>query len=210
MSVTDEQLEQLEAYMDGELHAEQEDVVRRQLESDSALVAALDMLRSERDVRGTVWRSYEPSDAAVQRLVMKVEQAVDRDMVWAHRLAKWRIPSAAAACILIGFMVGWVGRGTPSSPGAPVGSGGIASSGEPNAILPIQPRVAPGGGLATVGARTGPVDLAIVDENGKQLGVQRFNSVEDAARFVEDLQRWQRAQEKLKSGNVASPGEEKF
>src|SRR5436190_17786800 len=105
MPVTDQQLEMLEAYLDGELPAEQEAACRRQIEAETELSAALDALRAEHDSRVVVWSSYEPSDAAVARLIERVEAAVDRHNVWAYRLARWRIPSAAAACILVGFLV---------------------------------------------------------------------------------------------------------
>ena len=57
---------------------------------------------------------------------------------------------------------------------------------------------------------TGPVELPLVDEYGRQVGVQRFASAEEAARFIEDCNNWQKTQEKVKSGNVTLTGAEKF
>ena len=124
MAVTDDQLEMLEAYLDGELPAEQEGALLARLAAEPELAAAMDSIRAERDVRSAVWQACEPDDNSVQRLVMKVEAAVDRDAVWARRYAKWRIPSAVAASIVLGFFVGaaWMGHGKP----APLGDPGSA------------------------------------------------------------------------------------
>src|SRR4051812_3978762 len=112
MPVTDDQLELLEAYVDGELPVAEEDAVRRRLESEPALHQVLDGLRGEREVRAAVWRSYEPSDASVRRLVATIERKVDANTIWSHRLSRWRLPLATAACILVGFGIGWIGRGS--------------------------------------------------------------------------------------------------
>jgi hypothetical protein len=213
MPVTDEQLEQLEAYMDGELPSEQEGDLLRRLAAEPELAAAMATLRAEREARGAIWQSYEPSDAAVQRLVHKVEQAVDRHYVWANRFARWRIPSAAAACIVFGFLFGWVGRSNSYQPGIPGGATLVAE----NSTTAPQPMQAPFAtpGLTTVNnQRThlvpAPVDLPIVNEYGQRVGVQRFNSIEEAGAFVEDLSRYQRTQEKVINGNVTLTGVQKF
>jgi hypothetical protein len=215
MPVTEEQLEQLEAYMDGELPAEQEGDLLRRLADEAELAAAMASIRSERAARGVVWRTFEPSDAAVQRLVLKVQAAVDRQNVWARRLTRWRIPSAAAACILLGFLFGWVGRGTtPNDPGA-VGGAMLVSDATPQMQPGPVPRALPNEGLTTVNNQVtrsapGPVRLPIVDEYGRQVGVQEFGSTEEANRFVDDLNRWQRTQEKVINGNVTLTGVHQF
>ena len=205
MPVSDDQLEILECYVDGELPAGEEDLLRRRLESEPTLASALDALRQERDVRAAVWKSFEPDAKTVQRLVSRVEQAVDRHNAWAYRIAKYRIPFAAAACILIGFLVGWVGRGGP----APVTTGtDVVAQAPPVGAVPVAP--APGG-ITTVNNRlAGPVELPIVDEYGRVVAVQRFKSREDANKFVEDLNNWQRKQEQIKSQNIVPAGAEKF
>src|SRR5215813_11351804 len=109
MSLSDDQIELLECYIDGELPANDEDALRRRLESEPLLASALESLRQERQTRMAVWQGCEPSEASVKRLIAKVGAAVDRHNVWAYRLARYRIPFAAAACILIGFTVGWLG-----------------------------------------------------------------------------------------------------
>jgi hypothetical protein len=237
MPVTDDQLELLETYLDGELPADQEETLRKRLQVELELAAAMESLKGERETRAMVWQTCEPSDAAVHKLVMKIEAAVDRQAVWAYRFAKWRIPSAAAACILLGFLFGWVGRGTSPTAGNEPGQATMIADTSttpvnrvipPNPILPLPvPNTgmvnvsnpltpAPGGivpgTLVVPGtvARGGPVDLPIVDQNGHVVAVQRFKSAEEAARFVEDLSNWQKTQDKIKGGNMVPAGSQKF
>lgn len=205
MSLTDDQLEMLESYVDGELPAGDEDALRQRLEQDSALASALEQLRGERELRAAVWQSYEPDAATVARLVAKVDAAVDRHTVWAYRLARYRVPFAAAACVLIGFMVGWLGRGSGTNSFMPAGGG---MDGGNQTVVSIPAPVNPGLANATAG---NGVELPIYNENNQQVGVQRFKSVEDAARFIEDLTRWQKMQEQIRQqGNVNTNGSEKF
>ncbi len=216
MAVTDEQLGMLEAYIDGELPADQEDGLRKQLEADSELAGALEMVRGERTRRENFWRACEPDELTVQRLVMRVEAAVNRHAIWAYRLARWRIPSAAAACILIGFMVGWIGRGTSPVTGGEPGQPMMVANNPANPITnvvnvpsPANPANIGVPGLTTVNASR-PVDLPLVDEYGRVVAVQHFKSAEEAAKFIEDCNNFQRAQEKVKSGNVTPVGAQKF
>ncbi len=219
MPVTDDQLEVLEAYIDGELPADEEDTLRRRLEAEPELASTLAALRSEREVRAMLWKACEPDDTTVQRLVMRIEAEVDREVVWAHRYAKWRLPSAAAACILFGVFIGWVGRGTPpvtADPGSSAMGSGVAVSTNTNPggslvtkIAPNLPTNMPPAGLTNV-AVSNPVDVPLVDEYGRSLGVQHFKSAEDAARFIQDVSNWQNTQEKAKSVNIVPTGAEKF
>jgi anti-sigma factor RsiW len=203
MSVSDEQIELLESYIDGELPAGDEDSLRRRLEAEPALASALETLRQERDLRMVAWQSCEPSEASVKRLIARVDAAVDRHNAWAYRIARYRIPFAAAACIIVGFMVGYVGRGPQP---ANLGNGGDSVASAPNVVQ--SPAVA---GINTVSNPLDqPVDLPIVNEYGQQVAVQHFNTRREAEKFIEDLNRWQKTQEQIKQNNIAPVGAEKF
>jgi len=199
MPVTDDQLEMLEAYLDGELPSDQETAVRAQLTNETELAAVLRSLQAERDMRGLVWKACEPDDNTVRRHVMKVQAQVDRQSVWAMRYAKWRIPSAAAACILIGFFVGWLIRGTPNS--AAVNPGTIAAN---NVTLPSGPTPP----VVNVGATN--LNLPLVDEFGRKVGTQHFKSEAEMQAYIEALLNWQHSQEKVQNGNVTESGAQKF
>jgi anti-sigma factor RsiW len=199
MPLSDDQFELLETYLDGELTTGEEDALRQRMSSEPELAQTLAALRSERETRLAIWKSCEPDGAAVARVVAHVEQQVDRHNAWAYRMSRLRVPLAAAACILIGFSVGWLGRGSPApNPGTP-GDALIAQGGTPAA-----------GNITTVGNR-GPVELPIVDEYGRVVATQRFATPEEAARFIEDCSAWQQREEKIKDGgNIVPVGSEKF
>src|SRR4051812_36205481 len=168
MPVSETELEQLEAYLDGELPAGEEDALRARIESDGALSAEVEALSAERVVREAAFRSFEPSEAVARRLVMRVENQLDREKVWTGRLSKLRIASAAAACIVVGFIVGWVGRGT----GGGSDTNLFVSNGASTPVVSTQTPQNTGG--PTV------VSFPIRDQYGNVLGFQRFDSQQRA------------------------------
>jgi len=189
MSDVDQEFDELlSAYVDGELSADEELRVRQRLEVEPQLVAAVESLRADRRARGALWQSCEPDEPAVQRLIDRVDRAIDRETVWAYRLSKIRSVSAAAACIVLGVLVGRVTLG-------------------PRAGQPITPIAQPTNlNTTTVGnpvSVPAPAQVRILDGRGQQVMIQRFNSVEEAKRFIEDLQQWQSEQEQIQNGGGA-------
>jgi len=204
MSLSDDQLEMLEAYLDGELPATDEESLRQRIDAEPTLVAALEQLRGERAVRAAFWRSCEPTDTAVSRVIAHVEAAVDRHNVWAYRLSHYRLPLAFAASVLLAFTIGWIGRGAGPQAITPVMNN--AGGNTPMAVVP-QPA---NPGMTNVEADR-PVSLNIYDQTGRLVGVQRFRNADEAAKFIEDVTRLQKAQEQIRQqGTVTPNGSEKF
>ncbi|HEX8523423.1 MAG TPA: hypothetical protein VF669_14310 [Tepidisphaeraceae bacterium] len=115
MSVSDNDLELLETYLDGELSPREVDALIDRLRGEPVLASAMETLKSERAVRLAVWQNYEPGEEVVGRLMTKVEKRVDDHWSWTRRLSGLRRFSGAAACLLIGIMVGrmnWGGNST--------------------------------------------------------------------------------------------------
>src|SRR3954471_1733462 len=107
--VSEQDLEQLEAYVDGELSTGEEDALRARRQAEPILAEAMRRVRADRDIRLAVWKGYEPTEASVARLVAKVDAAVDRNTNWSHTLRNLKRVSAAAACIVLGVLIGRVG-----------------------------------------------------------------------------------------------------
>src|ERR671913_63264 len=86
--VSEQDIEQLEAYVDGELTTTEEDALR----------------------------------ARLARLVAKVDAAVDRETSWSYRISTFRRVAAAAACIVLGVLIGRTADndGRAMMPGGPV------------------------------------------------------------------------------------------
>ena len=193
MPLSDDQIEMLETYLDGELTTGEEDALRQRMNAEPELAKALAALRSERETRLAIWKSCEPDAATVARVVSHVEQQIDRHNAWAYRMSRLRVPLAAAACILIGFSVGWLGRGSPAPVPGTAGDAMIAKNTPPTP-----------GNITTVGNQL-PVELPIVDEYGRVVARQRFATPEDAARFFEDCNTWQQREETIKDGGAIVP-----
>jgi anti-sigma factor RsiW len=188
MSVSETELELLESYLDGELPDEQADALRIRIAADPVLAQAIEALRAERSTRAMFWRSCEPDDEVVARLIGRVEKQVDDHWIWTSRLSKLRFASAAAACILIG----WIGRGMIQTrpPAGPVVENTVAQ-------------------VSNNESKGGPVELPITDEYGRVVAVQHFDSAEQAKEFVaNDFRQWQEKQEQGPVVPVSAP--EKF
>jgi anti-sigma factor RsiW len=200
MPEVDSELETLDAFIDGELSAGEVETLRRRLEAEPELAAELEAMRADRTMRTALWASYAPTEAQVGRLIDRVDHAIDRQTVWSYRLSRIRVGSAAAACILLGLLIGRVTFGTRGT------------------ALPISGATAavPSAGVTTVNNQlplanpNPPVQFRIVDGNGQPITNQPFNSVEEAKQFLEDLNQWQKQQEQIKSGGGQVPSTEHF
>jgi hypothetical protein len=187
--VSEQDLEQLEAYVDGELSTTEEDALRARLQAEPILAEAMKRVRADREIRMAVWRSFEPNEAAVQRLVARVDAAVDRNTNWSYKLSTLRRVSAAAACIVLGVLIGRVGNQNTGMPGVPVGhlaGGGGNTTG--------------GNGRGATFVNNNPIEFPIVNEQGQPVGVQRFQTQREAQDFFEELNRFHRLQEQIRNG----------
>src|SRR5688572_23871510 len=190
--VTEQDLEQLEAYVDGELSTTDEDALRARIAAEPILGEAMRRVRADRDIRMAVWKGYEPNEAAVTRLVAKVDAAVDRNTNWSYKLSTLKRVSAAAACIVLGVLIGRVGNQGAVMPNSPVAQapGGAGGAGNGNN----------GGGVRGPTMVSNPIEFPIVNEQGQPVGVQRFQTLREAQDFLEELNRFHRMQEQIRNG----------
>ena len=177
----DADLDLLESHLDGALPPDEAAALGVRLSADAELAATLDELRSQRADRSAVWAALEPGDRAVEQLCWRVRGAVAaernppgvRRPHWASfRPDPWRVArftSAAAACVLLGFFGGRLGRGPASQ--SPV----------------AQAVVQPAPGFTPVASADGSVEVPITDEYGRLVASQRFQNADQARRFLEDL-----------------------
>ena len=184
----DQEMELLSAFIDGELSSEEEATLRERM-AEANLASAIETLRAERAVRAALWPTFEPNEAAVGRLIERVDRSIDRQTVWAHRLANLRIISSAAACIVVGLFIGRVAFGPR---GGPIDGNNMPIVAGPQVQTVSAP--APGAPAPV------PAQVRVVDSNNNPVTLQPFNSVEEAQRFIDDLKMWQQAQEQAKNG----------
>jgi hypothetical protein len=107
-AVSEQDLELLESWLDGELSDEQVEALRRRVSSEPQLSAVVDRLRGDRQTRAAVWQSINFSNHNVDHLIHNVRIAVRRDEVWTGRLRALRSVSGIAAAIAMVFTAGWI------------------------------------------------------------------------------------------------------
>src|SRR5580692_12078080 len=161
MAVSENELELLETYLDEALPAGEAEALRQRLVVESELAGAAAELRSQRALRAAVWSSLEPTDTASEQMAWRIRGAMtDRH----SGLSSWwtaRVGSVAAACIVLGFFAGWMGRG-----GNVVGPAGTVTQNAAPAVAVNQPNPTP--------VLTGPFRVPVTNEYGKVVDWQQF------------------------------------
>jgi anti-sigma factor RsiW len=170
--VNETDLDTLECWLDGELPPEDVKPLQARLGAEPELSTSLATLQQEREIRQRYFTAIEPDNDALARTLDRVHAAIAQRRRWAWQLHFARVAGAIAACIAIGFAVGWIGRGGMN--------GSIAS-----------PRATPH-----------VYQVNISDEAGRVIGVQNFPSADQAREFSEDLKRWQEQQDQIRNGAV--------
>jgi anti-sigma factor RsiW len=172
MTITEPDLELLEAYLDGEVSGADADALQHRLRAEPELSAAMDDLRSQRAVRQSVWQALEPDQTTADQLAWRIRGAIEtqRQMPARRKWDTWqfaRFGSAAAACIVLGFFVGWVGRGHRAN---------------------VSTVVSPTHNDATDSVAQVQM-VPVTNEYGQVVAWQPFKDPNDAKAFVEDLHR---------------------
>jgi hypothetical protein len=195
MNVSDDDLDLLETYLDGELPvADAEDLWRR-LAAEPALASALDELRAERSDRLSVWESLEPSDAKITTISKRLKSATRRQDIIDWSLRGLQYTAAIAACLMFA-VAGWSMRGNLVSP-APataVRTGQLETAGGPLTMVSHPEGSRPDdrdntGGQLVFPQR--PVLVNVQDNFGRQ-ALQPFPSYKEANDFVNEVNQVQR------------------
>ena len=167
--MTETELDILETWLDGELGPIETVELQKRLTAEPELSATLAGLRRERDLREAHFAAIEPTDAQTHDFLNRLEANLIRRRRWVLYGQFARATGAIAACMAIGFGVGWIGRGGPGT--------------SVNRISP-----------------SSVYQVSVSDDSGRVLGVQHFNSADQAREFSDDLSRWQEQQEQIRNG----------
>ena len=171
----------LEAYLDDGLSTSEVHRLDSRLSEEPALLEVLDSLRTERAARIAVFQSLTPGQTDVDRLADAVLATVNRRH-WRMVVGRYaRIAAGVAACLLVGFAVGWIGRG----------GGKAAHPSQVPAIAVTTPAQVKSDAHLVIHApkptEPGQFQVAVLDENGNVIALQRFNKLDDARQFANDL-----------------------
>lgn len=178
--------ELLEAYLDDALSPAQVEHVAQRLLAEPELAQAMHEVRALRALRNAAWREHEPTDAEAAMSADRVAAYVRRDR---RRHVAWRAVrvGAAVAAALAVFLAGWLIRG-PGSSGVLAGPTLAASDAahDPSSS-----------GSAPLGAR---FQVAIIDNDGRVVAVQKFSRIEEARQFADDVMRMEARRRQLREG----------
>jgi hypothetical protein len=190
MSLSENDLEKLEEYLDGALADAESRQLQLRISRDPEWNAALEQLRAQRTMRQQFFAELQPDQAAVDRVLDGVRTSANRREVWQKQSRYLRFAAAAAACLLLGIFLGHRINFAPTSNG------------------PTQETV------ATVPAPTAATpkfyDVELTDAAGKVVAVQRFDSLEKASEFANDIRRTQQSSQGGTADHVLNASVEKF
>jgi hypothetical protein len=173
MAVNDNDIELLHGYVDGELPVADCEGLWRRLAVERDLMGELEHLRADHAVRTMVWNSLEPEESTVARLEAKIMRASRREdfMSWGGNIL--RICASAAALILFGFSVGWMGRDRYK--GVPI----VTHPSQDSSQIAAAPLGGSPAGLK--------YNVYVRDPSGNIVTVQQFDSLEQAQQFKRDF-----------------------
>lgn len=174
----DDDLELLEALLDGALTPAEAESLGRRLAGDPVLAAELQRLRGERTARRAVWESYEPGMQEAAGLSAAALAAATHTERLRRGMLLVRRGIALVAMVMVAFAGGWLARGMGSS------------------HSPISKDASDG---------PAPFRVALTDEHGNIVAVQRFDDERKAREFADDVDRWQ-----SRPRRVRAPGAEIF
>jgi hypothetical protein len=177
MAISDQDIELLETYLDEALDAGEIKPLRDRLLVEPELAAELDELRAQRAMRQAVWLAMEPEPVVADRLTWRIQGAMhSQGKVAARESIRWQLPrvgSAAAACLVLGFFIGWAGRhGQAITPAPQLGQSPLAVNSNNSTRNPDEGLLVP-----------------VTNEAGEVVAWQPFKDSNDAKAFTEDLHR---------------------
>jgi len=196
MPLNDSDLELLTSYLDGQLPTSECEGLWRRMAVEPELAHELELLRDDMQTRELVWQSMEPSDRSLAITESTIFRGAKRLDIRYMMNNVFRIGSAAAAFLLIGFSVGsyrhpvMTPAASPSSPMANIAPASIINT--PVSTTPHK------------------YIVRVKDDAGHVVATQEFNSLEEAQHFAEDLARSQAASPDNGSGTATTTSENQF
>lgn len=178
MQATENDLEQLDLYLDHELADSDVRRLDERLAVSPVLASALDSLRGQRSMRRAAMSAVYESDAAsVERLVASVRIAQANEAMQRRRFLfapQARSAFAAAACVAFGLLLGVTLQNRHGGAGGIIASPAVTSSGSfLNADV----------NLTAHGAYV----VSVVGADGRESMKVRFQTQEQAQQFIDRI-----------------------
>jgi len=172
--INHQNLELLDSYLDGALEATAATCFKARIDAEPELAADLERLQADRNLRLQLWQLFEVAEGSSDRITAAV-MAREARRAWYMRLLDHRDQFAAAAACIAVFLIGWQwARNAESYRMQPAGGMGT----QPVSQI-IQQQVPAGQAIA--------FEVRLNDASGKLVRVERFATLQDAQRFVEEI-----------------------
>jgi anti-sigma factor RsiW len=169
-------LELLEDYLDDASSPAQVQHVGERLAAEPELASAMHELRAARMLRVASWRSLGPCETEAAKLADRVIASIRREDRLRKAWASLRVGSIAAALVGI-FVIGWLLRGRASPSSLQAGDSVVQPVAVEHAVA-----------LSELG---GPFHVALLDQEGRLVPVQKFSRADDARQFAHDLMQYE-------------------
>ncbi len=179
-AVSDNDLELLESYLDEALPRAEAAELRHRMAADAALASAMTELRHERALCQKLWEANDPDDQAADRLIANIHSSIRKHELRRFATRSVRYGSAVAACLGIAILAGVLWHGRTPDSAKPQASAKIL------------------------------YQVSLVDDSGNVVAKQSFDSLEQARKLSDGLNRWQEHQERVRSGAVTPAGGDQF
>lgn len=185
MSINESDLQAMDGVIDQSASTDESQRVE-QLVADPSVAELMRQMRANRDARKTAIASLEPDDVTLERFHWRLSGAIAdarEDEISQRKSSVWglsRVGSVSAACVVLGFFGGWLGRGQPTA--TPVNS--VAHVGQPSNPSHRQGQLTP---VANITLSSGDIMVPVSNQYGQVVAWQRFHNSQDARQFTEDM-----------------------
>ena len=173
---SEQDIELLESYLDGQVSGAEKVALDARMASNAELAASMASLRQQRDLRMQAWTTYESSGDSADRIVAALQKRAEH-RAWYVRILDYRQQIATAAACIAVFLIGWQW-------GHDAGTYRMM----PNAVTPAQSV-----GLITQQqiptGQSSVFEVRLTDPSGKLLRTERFRTLEEAQRFIAQIQK---------------------
>ena len=181
MSISEQDIELLETYLDRETTPEESIEVERRLAGEPALASRLDELRSHRAMRLQAFNGGRVEDELVEHLLAESRAVRASEAIRQSGWSRFRYASTAAACLLVGLAVGSSVR-LERSDGSRNMAGLMLPAGGPLSTTTV--------GHATRVSPQGIWVVNILNNDGQVMARFGFGTELEARQFASQAQAW--------------------
>lgn len=172
--VSEQDIETLDMYLDGELDDTAQGAVLRRLNAEPELSQQFATLEAHRALRMQYWQSCEPTEDHSERWIAALDAKRQRHN-WLISILGYRQQIAAAAACIAMFLIGWNWAANANS--YRMVPGNIQSGGQNVRFVTQQP----------VQGSQQLIEVRVTDASGNLVDRKLFNTLQEAQQYTEKI-----------------------